>query len=637
MFGWVLLFFLGTINSVWAQAVYQAHTHVQLVSEQNAVFPEKTFWVGIDLILDDGWHVYWQNPGDSGLAPKIKWQLPSGIKAGDIHWPYPQRMNAGPLITFGYDHELLLLVPVTVDRSFQGVANVNLRARVDWLACREECIPGRAQLNLPLPVVTNSSGPTFNNYKASFDQTRRRLPKMIPSITSRAWANGNQWRMDIQTPVQRGADIVFFPLRNDTIEHAAPQKVRETADGYQVTLSKSHIYPGSLTSLEGIAVNPAGWDEKGEVKAVVIQASVEQAFQRVSFLIACFFAFIGGLILNLMPCVLPVLSIKVLHLIDRHPDKKMALRHALTYTLGVLVSMWVLALLLFILKSAGQFAGWGFQFQSPVFVFAMAVILFILALNLFGVFEISTVTISGWPTLPGNYQASFLSGILTTIVATPCTAPFMGTALTVAISQPGIVGLGIFTFLGIGLAFPFVLLSAFPYFLSFVPKPGVWMIHLKKMLGSILLGCVIWLLWVFGVQTGLLNPSVGLHWQKYSTSAVAQARAEGRGVFIDFTAGWCINCQVNDRLVLQSPDVVKAFKDKGITAFKADWTRYDPAITRALLSFGRDSIPVYVYYPPGANAPIILPQLITPKMIVERINNRSGMTITKKGEMHEFK
>ena len=170
MFLWAVLFFLGAVNPVWAQAVYQAHTHVQLVSEQNAALPGRTFWVGIDLILDDGWHVYWQNPGDSGLAPKIKWQLPMGIKTGDIHWPYPQRINVGPLTTFGYDHELLLLVPVTLDTGFQAATNVNLRARVDWLACREECIPGRVRLNLILPVVTDSSGITFNNYKASFDQ-----------------------------------------------------------------------------------------------------------------------------------------------------------------------------------------------------------------------------------------------------------------------------------------------------------------------------------------------------------------------------------------------------------------------------------------------------------------------------------
>lgn len=630
LFG-VLLFFLGAVDPVFAQAAYHAHTHVQLVSEQNAVVPGRTFWAGVDFGLDDGWHMYWQNPGDSGLAPKIKWQLSSGIKAGDIHWPYPQRMKEDSLTTFVYEHEVFLLVPITVDESFQA-ADVNLRAQVNWLACREQCVPGRAQLNLTLPVAKNISGPTFNSYKTSFDQTRQRIPQTVPSMISRAFLDGDQWRMDIPTPLRRAADIIFFPLRNDVIESAASQKTRLTANGYQVILVKSHIYPGSLTSLGGIAVNPAGWDEKGKIKAVVIDAPVEPVFPQVSFLMACLFALIGGLILNLMPCVLPVLSIKVLHLVDRHPNKKLALRHAYVYALGVLVSMWALALLLFILKSAGQFAGWGFQFQSPVFVLVMAVILFILALNLFGVFEVPMPGIGGLPMRSRGYQASFLSGILTTIVATPCTAPFMGTALAVAISQPGIVGLGIFTFLGLGLACPFVVLSAFPFLLSFIPKPGPWMVHLKKVLGLILLGCVVWLLWVFGIDTGFgiqTGSYNGIHWQGYSSTAVSQARGTGHGVFIDFTAAWCINCQVNDSFVLQNHEVVKAFKDQGIVAFKADWTRYDPAITQVLSSLGRDSIPVYVYYPPGAGTPIILPQLITPKMILERVRDVNKKVVSK--------
>jgi len=523
-FYFLLLFFLGSVNPVFSQEVYQAHTHVRLVSEQDAVVPGGTFWVGLDLILDDGWHVYWQNPGDSiGLAPKIKWQLPPGIRAGDIQWPYPKRLNLGPITSFGYEHEILLLVPVSVDANFQSSKDVNLHARLNWVACQEVCIPGRAELNLSLPVVTNISGITFNHFKNSFDQTRQHLPTSIP------------------------------------------------------------------------------------------------------FLVACLFALIGGLLLNLMPCVLPVLSIKVLHLVERHPDRKIALSHSLIYALGILVSVWALALLLFILKAAGQFAGWGFQFQSPVFVIIVALILFILALNLFGVFEFSFPSIGGLSTRQAGYQASFISGVITTIVASPCTAPFMGTALTVAISQPNIVGFGIFTFLGLGLALPFVLLSAFPFLLSFIPRPGPWMVHLKKALGLILLACVIWLLWVFGIQTGLgdlskfYKPAHEIHWQSYSSTVVSQARQTGHGVFIDFTAAWCINCQVNDRLVLQNREVVKAFNDQGIIAFKADWTKYDPVITRALASFGRDSIPVYVYYPPGSNAPIILPQLITPKMILERI------------------
>jgi thiol:disulfide interchange protein DsbD len=291
--------------------------------------------------------------------------------------------------------------------------------------------------------------------------------------------------------------------------------------------------------------------------------------------------------------------------------------------------VWALALLLFILKSAGQFAGWGFQFQSPIFVIIVALILFVLALNLFGVFEFSMPSIGGLSVNQAGYQASFISGVITTIVASPCTAPFMGTALTVAISQPGIVGFGIFTSLGLGLALPFVLLSAFPVLLSFVPKPGPWMVHLKQALGLVLLACVIWLLWVFGLQTGsgdflkFLKPAHEIHWQKYSSTAVGQARQSGHGVFLDFTAAWCINCQINDRFVLQDPDLVKAFKDQGIIAFKGDWTKYDPSITQALASLGRDSIPVYVYYPSGSNVPVILPQLITPKMILERIKGDS--------------
>jgi thiol:disulfide interchange protein DsbD len=313
-------------------------------------------------------------------------------------------------------------------------------------------------------------------------------------------------------------------------------------------------------------------------------------------------------------------------LVERHPDKKIALSHSLTYALGILVSVWALGFGLVVLKSLGKFAGWGFQFQSPLFVIVVAAVLFILALNLFGVFEFSAPSIGG-VRVPHGYKASFISGIVTTIVASPCTAPFMGTALTVAISQPGIVGLCIFTFLGLGLAAPFVLLSAFPSLLSFVPKPGAWMIYLKKALGLVLLICVAWMLWVFGIQTGIahLSPSPrtsgGIAWQDYSPMAVAQARQSGHGVFIDFTAAWCINCQVNDRLVLENVQVTKAFKHQGIIAFKGDWTKYDPAITRGLASFGRDSIPVYIYYPPGAAAPVILPQVITPKMIVNDINN----------------
>jgi len=620
----LLLFLTASLNPAFAQNVYQAHTHVQLLAEQDTVAAGNTFWVGIDFLPDEGWHFYWQNPGDSGLAPRIKWDLPSSVRAGDIQWPFPSHINLGPLTSYGYEHETLLLVPITIDKN-SSLTNINLHAHVDWLTCKDICIPGKAEFNLPLTVVKDSVV-AFNSAKFIFDKARQGLPQVNPSITSQVFINGNQWHLLIQAPSQAQGEIYFYPLRDDVIEHAQPQITRTASNNFEVLLTKSHLYQGDLKVLEGVAVNPNGWDEQG-TKAIIIQAPVVEEPLHISFLIACLFALIGGLILNLMPCVLPVLSIKVLHLIERHPDKRIALRHSLLYALGILASVWALALLLFILKSAGQFAGWGFQFQSPIFVIAVALILFVLSLNLFGVFEFSAPAISGLSGAQG-YQASFISGIITTIVASPCTAPFMGAALTAAISQPNLVGFGIFTCLGLGLALPFIILSAFPSLLSFVPKPGLWMIRLKQFFGIILLVCVIWLLWVFSLETGMSNLS-SLHqssneiqWQAYSPMAVSEARGQGKAVFIDFTAAWCINCQVNDRLVLQSPDVVRAFKENSISAFKADWTKYDPVITKALAIFGRNSIPVYVYYAPNADTPIILPQVITPKTILEKIQHQ---------------
>ena len=521
-----------------------------------------------------------------------------------------------------------MLVPISVSQNFQP-SRVNLHAHLEWLACWQSCIPGKADLNLPVAVVKAGARTTFNEFKGLFDQTRQNLPQVIPSITSQAILKGNRWRLDIKSPLKGRGNIVFYPYRHDVIKHAAVEHTQETRDGYRVILTKSQLYQGDLETLDGIAVNPAGWQANGAAKAIVISAPIEVALPQVQvhFVIACLFALLGGLILNLMPCVLPVLSIKVMHLIERHPDKKIALYHSWLYSLGILVSVWALALLLFIVKAAGGFVGWGFQFQSPVFVIVVASILFILALNFFGVFEFSAPSLRWLPADQTGSLASFTSGILTTVVATPCTAPFMGTALAVALSQPNIVGFGIFTCLGLGLASPFVLLSAFPSLLSFIPKPGRWMIILKKALGILLLASVFWLLWVFAIQTGfwhvskLSEASHEIQWQNYSASAVKQARQTGQGVFIDFTAAWCITCQVNDRLVLQKREVVQAFKAHGIIAFKADWTNYDPAITRALTLLGRDSVPVYVYYPPGAATPVILPTLITPQMILERLSH----------------
>jgi len=636
---WLLMFSAAGFSPAFADEASETHSHIKLVSEQTAVALGSTFWAGFDLGLDDGWHAYWQNPGDAGLSPKIKWKLPAGISAGDIHWPYPKLLPTGPLVSYGYDHEVFLLVPVSVDSDFQNPKEVALEAHADWLACKDICVPYRADLKLTLPVAKDASAIKFNDFKHAFDQSLENIPIGIPMISSSFVSDGDYWDLRIQTPhVKSKSQIIFYPFRDDLIEHAAAEELHVRPQGYEVKLKKSHLYQGGdLKALQGVAVNPDGWLENDETKAIIINAhpapmpipmasASTVPVKPLHFWLACLFALIGGLILNLMPCVLPMISIKVLHLLERHPDRRTAFCHSLAYAAGILISVWALGLLLAVLKSAGKFAGWGFQFQSPVFVIVVAMVLFALALNLFGVFEFSTPDVGSVPLPQTDYLSSFVSGIITTIVASPCTAPFMGTALTLAISQTNLVGFAIFTFLGLGLALPIVLLSAFPGLLAVLPKPGIWMLYLKRVLGIILLACVLWLLWVFSIETGMMdlfklsgNSSQGIQWQAYSSPAVEEARRSGHGVFLDFTAAWCINCQVNDRLVLQNPGVVHAFKDQSIIAFKGDWTKYDPGITKALASFGRDSIPVYVYYAPSSGSAEILPQLITPKMILEKI------------------
>jgi len=253
------IFFAACLNQVWAQEVYQAHTHVQLVSEQEAVLAGQTFWAGVDVHLDQGWHVYWKNPGDAGMSPKIKWVLPDGFKAGDIHWPYPVRLDSGPLTNFGYDDHVLLLVPVIVSDD-QPSAAVNLRATVSWLTCREICIPGKAELNLPVSLIKGLSPIAFNQFKSSFDQARQDLPQELTAITSNAFLEDNLWHLNIDTALKTGGSVTFYPFRNDVIEHAQAQQTQINGKGYGMLLTKSHLFQGPLQVLEGIAVNPEGWN-----------------------------------------------------------------------------------------------------------------------------------------------------------------------------------------------------------------------------------------------------------------------------------------------------------------------------------------------------------------------------------------
>lgn len=656
------------VTLVHAQA-YSAHTRVQLVAETLSAPREGVVWVGLLMDMDEGWHVYWRNPGDSGLAPQLTWTLPQGVNAGEVRWPYPSRISAGPLTSFGYEKLVLLVVPLTMDVDRTAGPSVSIKVRASWLACQVDCIPGEADLSLVLPLSLPGKDLRVSPEAVLFDQARKAWPVVMPELAADVEASERVWLMRIKAPYLKDSVVTFFPYNGEVLDHAAPQVLSGKDGTYELRLIPSAISRGQPDHLEGVLVNEHGWDQSGQVKAFEVRAPVRGVDQKSSqppaltFWVACFFAFLGGIILNGMPCVFPVLSIKVLQLVHREPDRKRAIGHAASFSGGIILSFWALALVLAFLKSGGQALGWGFQFQSPVFVFFIAALLFVFALNLFGIFELNFSASASGGTGKGLW-ASFFSGMFMTVVATPCTAPFMGSALAFALARSVTEGIFIFTFMGLGLALPMVLLTIFPRFTRFVPKPGPWMVTLRHVLAFILMGCVLWLLSVLGIQTGvtavirslaaflllalaawlfgngrrvsavavvvfiliagmkMMQPqpdSSALVWRAYDPAAVAQARQQGQAVFIDFTAAWCLTCQVNDHIVFRSKPVVEAFKARHVQAFKADWTDRDPVITGALAAFGRQSVPLYVYYAPGREEAEVWPEILTAAMVVKEL------------------
>ncbi|MBK8575400.1 MAG: thioredoxin family protein [Elusimicrobia bacterium] len=494
------------------------------MAEPSAVAAGVPFFVAVKLSHDPGWHTYYKEPGDSGLPTKIQWRLPEGFTAGEILWPVPQRIEMPPLVNFGYEGEVSLLVLITPPEKL-GARNVDLAAMVSWLECKEECVPGKAEVSVGVPVSDRPGAPS-DEMKAFFELARA------------------------------GLEV--------------------TAHGQDARATKG---------------------------------------RKIGGLLAVLFAFLGGVLLNLMPCVLPVLSIKVIGFLET--PRETLRRHGILYGAGVLVSFLALAGLLIFLRAGGEKLGWGFQLQSPIFVGFMAGLFFLLGLNLLGVFEIGTSLIGLGGLLGGKSAANaFFSGVLAVLVATPCTAPFMGSALGFALTQPAGVSLAIFGAMGFGMAFPYVLLSFFPGAVRWIPKPGGWMVRLKKGLSILFFGTCLWLLWVLAIQ---LKPA-GV--TSYSQAKVESLLAEGRPVFVDFTAAWCITCQVNERTTLSTDKVKQAFADNGITVIIADWTNRDPAISQALEQFGRNGVPLYVLYYPGRD-PVVLPTLLTPDIVIEAIKRRS--------------
>jgi len=655
------------------------HLTAELTSLSPQIAAGSTVQIGLVLTMEEHWHVYWINAGDAGEPPHISWTLPAGVTAGPMQFPPPTRLPVGPLMDFGYEDEVAFPVSITAAPTLKP-GKVHLDAHITWLVCAAVCLPGKAHLGLDLNVVPGPL-PTPPMVGA-VGEALNKLPQPLPARMSvSAVGDAKHIAVTLNTG-SRGGGAEFYPFDPLVLQNSAPQPVQPLPNGVQVFLTRDPDSTSLPTTIHGlIKLNDT---EAYDVTTAITPGTVPPPPVDVrktsngatpsdtTLWSALGFAFLGGIILNLMPCVFPVLFLKGLALINtsaqEHKHQRM---HGLVYTLGILVSFWAIVAVLLILRAGGRELGWGFQLQSPPFVAVLASLIFFLALSLAGQFEIglSLTSTGGSLAQKQGFAGSFFTGVLATVVATPCMAPLMGAAVGFALAQPGYVTFLVFTALALGLALPYLVLSMQPQWTRFLPKPGAWMETLKQLTAVPLFITAIWLAWVFGnffanegvdrlswLLVGFLTLAIAgwalgrwparwgsgiaaltlivvalyfplhkpkaatLTWQPYTTSSYAAARASGQPVFIDFTAAWCLSCKFNERNVLQSPDVEEALTSGHFQLLKADWTQYDPVITEQLSSLGRSGVPTYVIYPAGPRSnPDLLPELLTKDIVLRQV------------------
>ncbi|MGD9922406.1 MAG: protein-disulfide reductase DsbD family protein, partial [Pseudorhodoplanes sp.] len=635
------------------------------------------------------WHTYWRNPGDSGEPTTVTWKLPAGFSTSELEWPAPSLIRVGPVTSFGYEGETVLLARITPPRDMKPGADVTLNAEVAFLVCEKECIPGEASVSLPLSVSDGAAGGGATDAASSkvFDVARSLLPQPSP------WTATFDADPKTITLALSGADLrkdavrsaTFFPYDNTLIVNSAAQTLAASAEGTVVSIERGQIARAVPQRLDGVLVVEEDIGGKSVRHAFALDAKpAPSAGQGISLIQAALLALVAGMILNLMPCVFPVLSIKILHLTQHASEPPARIRlHGLAYTAGILGSFAVLAGALYALRAGGAEIGWGFQLQSPAVVATLAFVLFAFGLSLSGILPIGTsLTRVGGSRLlqKTGLSGSFFAGMLATIVATPCTAPFMGASIGYALTQPFVVGLVVFLSLGFGLALPFLILACVPGLQRLLPRPGRWMETMKQFLAFPLYGTAAWLIWVLSFQVGpagLMAALAGLvliafaAWSyglvqgqggasalafrgmataaviavvaiavtirsDHATGTVAPASsgdagheafsqqkldtllAAGRPVFVNMTAAWCITCLVNERTALSTDSVREALSAKNVAYLKGDWTNRNPEITRLLERFGRSGVPLYVLYQSGRE-PLVLPQILTPSLVLEKL------------------
>lgn len=649
------------------------HLTAQLVSASQTIAPGETLQAGLTFTLDPHWHVYWINAGDAGESPKITWTFPAGITAGALQFPIPSRLPNPPLMDFGYENSVTFPILFTAEKSLK-TGKIHLDAKVSWLVCARSCIPGKAHLGLNLTVAP---GAAPAQPAGALAEALNLLPQPPPADAKLTVTGGKSDFVLTFTTGHKETNAEFYPFDQDQIVDAAPQIVEPLANGVRLRIQRDPTLTRLPAQLHGlIKLSPT---KAYDVTADIIPGETRPATSArgITTITAIGLAFLGGIILNLMPCVFPVLFLKGLALVQSSGEERSRLRsHGLVYTLGILVSFWIIVAVLLVLRAGGAQAGWGFQLQSPTFLVILASGIFFFALSLAGQFDIglSFTSAGGELAQKQGLTGTFFTGVLATIVATPCTAPLMGAAIGFALAQPAGITFAVFTALGLGLATPYLLLSFQPAWIRILPRPGAWMEIFKQLTAVVFFATVIWLAYVYGslfatgasggqgvyrialllscflliavagwilgkwparwrstiaavlvAATGLTIPlyqpkDTTLVWQPYSQQALDQARAAGHPVFIDFTAAWCLSCQVNERLVLRSADVQHQLAEHKLTLLKADWTQYDPEITRELASLNRSGVPTYVIYPVGSNAsPDVLPELLTKDVVLAAI------------------
>jgi len=669
------------LNSALAVPVQPIHVSVDLVAEQGSLKSGEPVWIGFRFQMEPGWHIYWRNPGDSGTPTKIIWKELSGAEIGEIQWPRPERMVEGDMVTYGYSGAVLLMARLIPPTDLKPDARLHLVATASWLACKGMCVPGKVEVALDLPAGDGKQGPNA----PLFVRTRTSVPVPMPPgmFVKAIVTEGKLILTSSGTGSMEKNKALFFPFVPDQVSNTATQTYSWNPSGWTLILVKSDQLRGLPGSISGVLTSGRkAWEIDVPISSLPSPDGPgpqpgKSGAPYVGLWWSIVLAFIGGIILNLMPCVFPVLSIKVLGFVresSHHPHEVKL--HGLLYGLGVIVSFWALALTLILLRAGGQQLGWGFQLQSPVIILLLTVVMFLLSLNLLGVFEVGTTIVraTGKFSWHEGRIGAFFTGVLATLLATPCTAPFMGTAIGFAATQPPLSGLGIFTALGLGMAAPYVALSFAPHLSHMLPKPGRWMETFKQLMAFPLLATVIWLLWVLGRQAGqaaimsglgclfisgfagwlygrwhtsfmrivaviliaggVILSVVGMRasaplgalvsegdWQVYSPVRLEQELGKGNPVFVDFTAAWCLTCKVNEMAVLNTSRVMGEFRRHKVVLLRADWTNSSPEIEKALAGFGRNGVPLYLLYPGRKGSiPRILPQILTPQSVRDELD-----------------